>query len=70
LEINSEIISESIIYNNRFPALTTSCNIDWVLPWPDDALHSVANIYLEDFKYGNMTQLQKDNLIKLFVYVQ
>ena len=38
-----------------------------MLPWPRDALLSVANMYLEDMKYPNITQQLKDQLATMFV---
>lgn len=36
--------------SQKFPSLFSSCNIDWFLPWPEDALVSVANKFIGDFK--------------------
>jgi len=30
-----------------FPSLVNCCTIDWLNPWPDDALHTVAKMFLE-----------------------
>ena len=38
-----------------------------VLPWTRDALYQVANMYLEDLKYPNMTPELKLNLVNMFV---
>ncbi|KDD73473.1 P-loop containing dynein motor region D4 protein, partial [Helicosporidium sp. ATCC 50920] len=32
----------------HFPGLVAGCTIDWYLPWPDDALTSVADFLLRD----------------------
>ena len=34
----------------KFPSLFSQCNIDWFLPWPEDALVSVAHKFLNNFK--------------------
>lgn len=34
----------------KFPALFNECCIDWFLPWPEEALVSVAKSYIENFK--------------------
>ena len=31
-----------------FPALVNCCTIDWFLPWPEEALHSVATHFLKE----------------------
>jgi dynein heavy chain len=54
----------------RFPALITCCNINWVLPWPQDALYLVANLYLDELKYANMTGPLKESLVNIFVRTQ
>lgn len=33
----------------KFPSLFSACTIDWFLPWPEEALVSVANNFLSDF---------------------
>jgi dynein heavy chain len=33
----------------KFPSLFSQCNIDWFLPWPEDALVSVAHKFLHTF---------------------
>jgi dynein heavy chain, axonemal len=33
----------------QFPGLINGCTIDWFLPWPEDALLSVAGKLLSDF---------------------
>ena len=30
-----------------FPSLVNCCTIDWLNPWPKDALFSVAEMFLE-----------------------
>lgn len=34
----------------KFPALFNECTIDWFLPWPEEALISVAESFIEKFK--------------------
>jgi dynein heavy chain len=50
-----------------FPSLVNCCTIDWFLPWPEDALKSVAHRALteEDLKLGDDLNL----LVELFQYV-
>jgi dynein heavy chain len=46
----------------KFPSLFSSCNIDWFLPWPEEALISVSSQFLESFKIDN-TKSVKEALI-------
>lgn len=34
----------------KFPALFNECSIDWFLPWPEEALISVAETFIKNFK--------------------
>lgn len=46
----------------KFPSLFSQCNIDWFLPWPEEALISVSDKFLNSFKISN-PQSVKDQLI-------
>lgn len=48
----------------KFPALFNECTIDWFLPWPEEALVSVANSFLSDFKELDTTNEIKQQLMK------
>jgi dynein heavy chain len=43
----------------KFPAIFNECSIDWFLPWPEEALVSVAETFIKNF-----TGLQTDNKTK------
>jgi dynein heavy chain len=43
----------------KFPALFNECSIDWFLPWPEEALSSVAQNFL-----ANFTQLEAKEEVK------
>lgn len=43
----------------KFPTLFNECTIDWFLPWPEEALISVAESFIEKFK-----ELDTDNNTK------
>lgn len=49
-----------------FPALVNCCTIDWFLPWPADALESVAEFFLS--KVDNLPQ--KDGIVAICVDMQ
>lgn len=46
----------------KFPSLFSQCNIDWFLPWPEEALISVSDKFLSDFTIDN-TKAIKSELI-------
>lgn len=49
-----------------FPAIVNCCTIDWFLPWPKDALQSVA-----EFKLENVEDLpEKDGIVTICVDMQ
>jgi dynein heavy chain len=48
----------------KFPALFNECTIDWFLPWPEEALVSVASSFLSDFKELDTTSEIKAQLMK------
>ena len=35
----------------KFPSLISCCTIDWLQPWPSDALFSVANMFFDTLDY-------------------
>jgi len=37
----------------KFPSIFSACNIDWFLAWPEEALISVSDKFLNDFKIDN-----------------
>lgn len=39
--------------SQKFPSLFSQCNIDWFLPWPEEALISVSDKFLKTFKLDN-----------------
>ena len=39
-----------------FPSLVNCCTIDWLNPWPKDALFSVAEMFLEAVAAEEMPQ--------------
>ena len=47
----------------QFPALVNCCTIDWFLPWPADALSSVAEFFLS--KVDDLPQ--KDGIVAICV---
>lgn len=46
----------------KFPALFNECTIDWFLPWPEEALVSVAQSFIEKFDKLNCNDETKKNL--------
>ena len=49
-----------------FPALVNCCTIDWFLPWPKDALESVAQHFLE--RIDDLPQI--DGIVRICVDMQ
>ena len=49
-----------------FPALVNCCTIDWFLPWPKDALESVAQNFLE--RIDDLPQI--DGIVRICVDMQ
>ena len=50
-----------------FPSLVNCCTIDWFLPWPEEALRSVASQFLEDL---DVDQSIKSGLVDICVDMQ
>lgn len=48
----------------KFPALFNECTIDWFLPWPEEALISVAESFIKSFKSLETTAEVKVELFK------
>ena len=51
-----------------FPSLVNCCTVDWIKPWPEDALSSVAKIFLESLEYDGITLEIKDTLAEMCVF--
>ena len=58
----SPVGSKFRVRAQKFPSLFSQCNIDWFLPWPEEALISVSSKFISDFKIDN-TKLVKQELI-------
>lgn len=59
-------------FRNRlrmFPSLVNCCTIDWLNPWPEEALFSVARMFLENIEGANKDEEILDNLARLCVFV-
>ena len=44
----------------RFPSLFSACTIDWFLPWPEEALISVAHNFLSAFAIDASTDTKQE----------
>jgi dynein heavy chain len=49
-----------------FPSLVNCCAIDWFLPWPEEALHSVAEYFIKEVE----DLPEKDGIVALCVNMQ
>lgn len=43
----------------KFPALFNECSIDWFLPWPAEALSSVADEFISDVQLEAVDEVKK-----------
>lgn len=48
----------------KFPALFNECTIDWFLPWPEEALVSVAETFIKNFQELDTKPETKIELMK------
>lgn len=48
----------------KFPALFNECTIDWFLPWPEEALVSVAETFIREFTQLDTKEETKLDLMK------
>ena len=46
----------------NFPGLVSSTVIDWFMPWPKQALHAVASVFLGEVSFFLQTDCQKRGL--------
>ena len=52
-----------------FPSLVNCCTINWLNPWPEEALLSVANMFLENLDFDGLTRELKGKLAEACVFV-
>ncbi|KAJ8670547.1 hypothetical protein QAD02_001806, partial [Eretmocerus hayati] len=50
----------------KFPALVNCCTIDWLQPWPEDALLAVATKFLGEIKLSNEERTVCIDMCQLF----
>lgn len=50
-------------YIRNYPAFINSCTIDWLHPWPDDALQSISNKFLADEALTDSERTITSNLL-------
>jgi len=48
-----------------FPSLFSQCNIDWFLPWPEEALISVSDKFLGDFHIDNTKAVKQELIVHM-----
>lgn len=49
----------------KFPSIFSACNIDWFLPWPEEALISVSDKFLNDFKIDNSKAVKSELIVHM-----
>jgi len=52
-----------------FPSIVNCTTIDWLNPWPEEALFSVAKMKLEDMEFDGMTVELKASLAQCCVFI-
>lgn len=52
-----------------FPSIVNCCTIDWLNPWPQEALMTVANMFLETLEFDGLTKERKLKISECCVYV-
>lgn len=52
-----------------FPSLVNCCTIEWLQKWPEEALLSVASMFLENMEFEGLNQEVRMNLYKMCVNV-
>lgn len=52
-----------------FPSIVNCCTIDWLNPWPQEALMTVANMFLESLEFEGLNKEKKGKLAECCVRV-
>jgi dynein heavy chain len=50
----------------KFPSLINCCTLKWFQPWPQEALVSVAQQFLERINEETLSKEQKESMTNLF----
>ncbi|XP_054262356.1 dynein axonemal heavy chain 1-like [Macrosteles quadrilineatus] len=53
----------------QFPALVNCCTIDWFTAWPDSALQSVAERFMEDLPQLEVSKEVQGGIVRTFQYM-
>lgn len=51
--------------SQKFPSLFSTCAIDWFLPWPEEALVSVSDKFLKEFKIDNNKEVKASLIVHM-----
>jgi dynein heavy chain len=51
-----------------FPSLVNCCTINWLPPWPEEALFSVAKMFISNIESEDIDQSIRDSICSICVF--